>query len=162
MIFIKRYGMPLFLAVGLYTVIYFIFGYGKYYYFDMGLFMSVIMAYLIRICDDICDYEADRARNRAPIPKKALIVACIAIATVMLALSLIFKAYFMLIAIFLILIQFAIRDKYRSIIKPLFMPTIAVALVFAFFKPDWRLILVASVLIIFDVILILLKGRREK
>ena len=162
MILIKRYGTPLLISVGLYTAIYFIFGYGKYYYFDMGLYMSVLMAYLIRISDDICDFENDKKKGKAPIPKKALIITCVTIASAMLALSLIFKAYFMLIALFLILIQFAIKDKYRDIIKPLFMPAISVALVLAFFKPNWWLLLIVPILIIFDVILILLKRRRRE
>ncbi len=55
MILIKRYGTPLVVSVVLYSAIYFLFGDG-FRYLGRGLVLSVVSAYIIRICDDIVDY----------------------------------------------------------------------------------------------------------
>ena len=155
MILIKRYGTPLILSVVLYSVIYLIFGNGSPY-FGMGLVLSVILGYLMRICDDIGDYEKDKAKGRTPIRKEILIVMGA------LILTLISKAYPMAISLWVILLQFFITDKYRDIIKPLFMPVIVITLVISFFAPGFWLAVIVPILIIFDIVLIVLKRCRRK
>ncbi len=156
MILIKRYGMPLVAAVALYSVIYFVFGNGSGY-IGMGLALSVLSAYLIRICDDIGDYERDKSKGRAPIGKKALTAMAILAVLANFSLALIAKAYLMLISPIVILLQFLINDKYREVIKPLFMPTIVITVVFSFFSPNLWLYVIVPILIISDIILIVYK-----
>ena len=161
MILIKRYGTPLILSVVLYSVIYLIFGNGSPY-FGMGLVLSVILGYLMRICDDIGDYEKDKAKGKTPIRKEILIVMGALATSVFLILTLISKAYPMAISLWVILLQFFITDKYRDIIKPLFMPVIVIALVISFFAPGFWLAVIVPILIIFDIVLIVLKRCRRK
>ncbi len=160
MILIKRYAMPLVAAVGLYSVIYFIFGLG-FRYIGMGFWLSVLLSYLIRICDDIGDYESDRAEGKAPIHKGILMAMGALCVSSFLALVLIAKAYPMIISLLIVLFQFFINDKYRDVIKPLFMPTIVITVVLSFFAPNPWLYVIVPVLIISDVILILYKRRRR-
>lgn len=160
MILIKRYGVPFAVTVVLYSIIYLIFGAGCRY-LGMGLVLSVLSAYLIRICDDIGDYKKDRTCGKAPIRKGILIAMCAFDVSVWLFLSLISKEYLMLIPPTLILSQFFIKDKYRDVIKPLFMPTVIVTLVLSFFTFNPWLYVIVPILIISDVILIVYKRRRR-
>ena len=160
MILIKRYGFPLLLSLALYTAVYFLFGNGSPY-LGIALALSVILSYVIRICDDIGDYEKDRAQGQAPIRKSILVVMMVAALSVFGILTLVAKAYIMLISPTVILLQFLIKDKYRDIIKPLFLPAIVVALVLSFFTPNFWLFVTVPILIISDVILIVFKRRRR-
>ncbi len=160
MILIKRYGTPLVVSVVLYSVIYFIFGAG-FRYIGMGLVLSVLSAYLIRICDDIGDYESDKSKGKAPIGKKTLTAMAILAVAAFFAFTLIVKAYLMFIPPIVILLQFLINDKYREVIKPLFVPTIVVTVVLSFFAPNFWLYVIVPILIISDVTLIVYKRRRR-
>ena len=75
MLLIKRYGAPLLLVAALYSILYVLFGYPTPY-FGVGLFAVLSLSYLIRTCDDLCDYNADEAKGRAPIGRGVLIFAC--------------------------------------------------------------------------------------
>ncbi len=160
MILIKRYGMPLVVAVVLYSVIYFIFGEGSRY-IGTGLVLSVLSSYLIRICDDIGDYERDRAKGKAPIRKGRLTAMGALAVSAFFALTLIAKAYPMIVSPLVISMQFLINDKYRDVIKPLFMPTIVITVVLSFFTPNFWLYVIVPILITSDVILIVYKRHGE-
>ncbi len=160
MILIKRYGMPLVVAVVLYSIIYLIFGEG-FQYIGMGLWLSVLLSYLIRICDDIGDYESDRAKGKAPIHKGILMAMGASCVLAFLSLTLIAKAYPMMISLLVILLQFLINDQYRDVIKPLFMPTVVITVVLSFFAPNPWLYVIVPILIISDVILIVYKRHRR-
>ena len=160
MILIKRYGMPLVVAVCLYSATYFIFGEG-FRYIGTGFWLSVLLSYLIRICDDIGDYESDRAKGKAPIHKGILMAVGALCLSVFFALTLIAKAYPMMISLLVILLQFLINDKYRDVIKPLFMPCIVITVVLSFFTPNPWLYVIVPILIISDVILIVYKRHRR-
>ena len=161
MILVKRYGTPLILSVALYSAIYLIFGCGLPY-FGMGLVLSVLLGYLMRICDDIGDYEKDKSQGRAPICKEILMGIGASMICVFVILTLISQAYTMVVALWVILLQFFINDKFRDVIKPIFMPAIVVTLVISFFTPNHWLFVIVPILIILDIILIVFKRRRRK
>lgn len=160
MIIIKRYGAPLVIACALYSLVYFIFG-KETRYFGMGFFMSVLLSYLVRICDDIADYKKDRAEKKAPISEGVLVLMGASACAAILILAIISYAYLMFIPLVLILLQLLIKNKYRDIIKPLFMPGIIMTVVFSFFTPSLWLLVIVPILIISDVILIVFKRRRR-
>ena len=83
--------------------------------------------------------------------------ACAAI----LILAIISYAYLMFSPTAIRLLQFLIKNKYRDIIKPLFMPGIIMTVVFSFFTPSLWLLVIVPILIISDVILIVFKRRRR-
>ena len=159
MTLLKRYGMPLVLSVVLYSATYFIFGEGSRYS-GVGLALAVLLAYLIRICDDIGDYEKDRRRGKAPIRRELLIILCALAAVGVCALALLRGVYLMIIPVAVIAAQLLIKEKYRDIIKPLFLPVTVTALVLSFFTPNLWLSAVLPALIIIDVILIVYKRKK--
>jgi len=157
---IKRYVIPLVTAVGLYSVVYFLFGAGSRY-IGMGFWLSVLLSYLIRICDDIVDYEIDKDNGKAPIHKgilMALGALCVSASFVLILTS---RAFLMIGSLLVILLQFLINDKYRDVIKPFFIPTIVVDVVISFFVPNPWLYVLVPIFIVSDVILIIYKRRRR-
>ena len=160
MILIKRYGLPIVVAVVIYSLIYFIFGAG-YRYFGVGMALSVFLSYLIRICDDIGDYESDKAKGKAPMRKWMLITLGAVAVTASICLMLTSRAYYMLAAISIILLQFLIKERYRDVIKLLFVPIIVITLVVSFFEPNFWLYVIVPILIVADALLIVYKRKRR-
>jgi len=160
MLLLKRYGTPFVLAIALYSFVYLFFGNGSDY-LGAGIAFSILASYLIRLCDDIGDYEEDLERGKALISKKALIMTCASVICVFSALALIYAKYLMLLAPLPILLQFPIKDGYRVLLKPLFVPVIVITIVFSFFSSNNLLYVIVPVLIIFDVFLIICKQHRR-
>lgn len=158
---IKRYGMPLVLTAALYSIIYALFG-GSAPYFGAGLGVVLMLAYLMRVCDDISDYDKDKAQGRAPLSRGILILLCCLLAASALVLSLIAALYGMLVPLALILLQLALPGRWHVLIKPLFLPATVVALVYGSFVPHAGVLLAAVVLAVMDVALILIKERRGR
>ena len=121
----------------------------------------MLLSYLIRICDDIGDYEKDRAAGKAPIRKGVLVAMGIFSALAILVAALMAKACLMIIPLLVILLQFLIKEPYRDVIKPLFVPTVVVTVVLSFFAPNFWMYVAVPILIIADVILIAYKRRRR-
>ena len=61
---LRRYGLPGVLAVCAYLLLGLIFPYVEDRYWQ-GLAFSVLAAYFIRVCDDLSDFERDRAQGKA-------------------------------------------------------------------------------------------------
>ena len=160
MLFLKRYGAPFVLAIALYSLVYLIFGHGSEY-LSAGIAFSILASYLIRLCDDIGDYEEDLKNGKAPISKKALTVLCLSVTGLFIALAFIFSKHLMLLAPLPILLQIPIKDRYRVFLKPLFVPVIVITIVFSFFSSNYLLYVILPVLIIFDVFLIICKQHRR-
>ena len=160
MILLRRYGLPLLFAVGLYSILYALFGL-QTNYLNAGLFMSLLFSYLIRVTDDIGDYAKDRAKGSAVLSKKALTVLAVGIGTALLLLILLFGLYLMFIPLVIIAVQLLIRERLRDWIKPLFLPSIVLTLVYSVFTADFRIYIIAALLIVLDVLLILYKKRKR-
>lgn len=161
MLLIKRYGIPLVLTAVLYSFIYALFGRSAPYY-GAGLAVVLLQAYLIRVCDDFCDYQRDRQEGKAPVGRGVLIALCCALGTSSLLLALFCGLYLMLIPLALILIQLALPERWRDIIKPFFLPAIVITLVYSTFEENAWVFAVASVLAVADVILILIKKKGSR
>lgn len=161
MLLIKRYGMPLVLTAALYSIIYALFG-SSAPYVGAGLGVVLALAYLMRVCDDICDYEKDKAQGKAPLSRGVLIMLCCLLAASALTLSLISALYGMLLPLALILLQLALPARWHVLIKPLFLPATVIALVYGSFAPNAWVLVPAVVLAVADVALILIKERRDR
>ena len=160
MILIKRYGFPLVLSFALYSVIYLIFGMGSPY-FGIGLALSVLLSYFIRICDDILDYKKDRAAKKAPIRKGILTLMGAVVLFAFVILTFIKESHLMFIPPAIIAAQFLINEKYRDFIKPLFLPATVITLVFSFFTPSLWLLALVPILTVSDIVLIVYKRHRR-
>ncbi len=158
MLLIKRYFFPFLFSVSLYSLVYFIFG-NDMPYFNVGLVLSVLLAYFIRLCDDISDYEKDESEGKAPLRKGTLIISSIWVASAFFALTFLSKAYIMFIPLAVILSQFLLKEKQKNIIKPFFMPVIVISVVLSFFTPSLWLFVISLILITADVFLIIKKIR---
>ncbi len=160
MLLIKRYFFPFLFSVALYSIVYFIFG-NDTPYFNVGLVLSVLLAYFIRLCDDISDYEKDESEGKSLIRKETLIISSIWVSSAFFALTFLSKSYLMFIPLAVILSQFLFKDKQKDVIKPFFMPVIVIAVVFSFFTPSLWLFVISLIVIIADVFLIIKKKRRS-
>ncbi len=161
MLLIKRYGMPPVLTAVLYSIIYALFG-SSAPYFGAGLGVVLALAYLMRVCDDICDYDKDKELGKAPLSRGILIVLCCLLAATALVLSLMAALYGMLLPLSLILLQLALPARWHKLIKPLFLPATVIALVYGSFAPNAWVLVPAVVLAAMDVALILIKERRDR
>ena len=152
---IRRYVLPGVLAAGTYLLLGAVFPVRRLYI--AGLLITVLTAYFIRVCDDISDHERDAQSGKAPIGKKALIAMAVALSAVLAGIALYFALYLTVLPLFVIAAQFLLKEKYRDLIKPLFIPVILITLfctVFAYSHFVW--IPIAAVVIL-DTLLILKK-----
>lgn len=161
MLLIKRYGTPVLLTAVLYTIVYLLFGRSAPY-FGAGLVTVLLQAYLIRTCDDLCDYQKDKQNQKAPISRTVLILLCCCFGIGALAVSLIFAQYLMLLPLVLILMQLPMPEKWRDFIKPLFLPGIVIALVYEAFTVSVGVFAVAGILLAADALIILGKRKGER
>lgn len=156
LIFLKRYGIPPIIAVCLYSFMYFLFGRDTHF-FNIGIVFCLLFSYLIRVSDDICDHKKDVEARKAPLNIKALVtLECIVLIAVIL-LSVIFRFWMMLVPTAVIMAQFAIKERHRNCIKPFFLPSIVITLVYSMFEGNCWLYVVVVVLTAVDVILIIRK-----
>ena len=160
MILVKRYVIPLVISVVLYSAVYFLFGIDSQY-MNIGLVLSVLLSYLIRICDDMGDYEKDKEKGRAPITPKVLAVLCIITVLAFSVLTVVAEKYLMFIPLLTVLSQFLISEAFRDIIKPIYMPSIVICLVFSFFTPSFWLYVAVPILVVSDIALIVYKRHGE-
>lgn len=158
---IKRYGMPLVLTGVLYTTVYLLFGRSAPY-FGAELAVVLLQAYLIRTCDDLCDYQSDKQAHKAPISRPVLILLCCFLGMGALAVSLAFARYLLLLPPCLILVQLILPKGCRELIKPLFLPCMVITLVYEAFTPSAWVYAVAGVLLVADAMIILYKRRGER
>jgi len=153
---IKRYLFPGVLAVCSYLIIGAVFSSVDGLYI-VGLAVTVLMAYLIRLCDDILDFEGDQRVGKSLIGRKTLVFLALGVFFVLLGFASFLALYWILLPLIIVSVQFLIKEKYRDFIKPLFLPSILTALFnTVFFYSRWLPFLIA-VVIAFDIIIILRK-----
>ena len=156
MLAIKRYLLPGVLAACSYLIMGVVFSSVDGLYVA-GLVVTVLMAYLIRLCDDVLDFEGDQRVGKALIGRKTLVFLVLGVFFALLCLALFFALYWMMLPLITLSVQFLIKEKYRDFIKPLFLPAILIALFnTVFFYSRWIPLLIA-VVIVFDIIIILRK-----
>ncbi len=161
MLLIKRYGTPVVLTAVLYSIVYLLFGRSAPY-FGAGLAVVLSEAYLIRTCDDLCDYQRDKQAQKAPIGRGVLILLCCFFGICALTVSLLSAQPLMLLPLGLILAQLLLPEKWCDFIKPLFLPCIVIALVYEAFTPSVWVFAFAGILLALDTLIILIKRKGER
>lgn len=157
-IIIKRYAPLLPIAIGLYTLLYFLCGKGTAY-MGAGLWTACLYAFMMRFCDDIADYQKDLQNDKAPI--KLLWLSCgatVALIGVVLF-SVLLKMYWLLLPCVLIILPLAVGKKKIDWIKLFFAPSIMIAITLSVFAMNiwvWILSLIVGVL---DGVLIFIKSK---
>ena len=160
MIFVKRYLTPPLLAIALYSVIHLVTGGGNY--FTPGLAFAILYALLIRLCDDMGDYERDLADGRAVLKMPVLISLCLSFSVIYLALIFILAKPFMAVAPVVVFSQFLLPEKHRDVIKPLFMPAAVVGIATSFFTLCPAIWIFCAILLIADIVIIFYKRSKAK
>lgn len=157
---IKRYGAPLVVSLALYSLLYALAG-TDIPYFSIGLLWAVVLSYLIRLCDDIGDYEADVQKGKAPIGKKPLIVLTCLAAAVMVITVVVTQRWWVLLPAALIPLTMAIPQKLQHFIKPLFVPAILLTLAGTCFQLNAGVYLLSALMLLGDGALIYIKEKRH-
>lgn len=127
----------------------------------LGLLCALLLAYYMRLCDDLLDFEKDAARGKAPLGKGVLIALTVTAVLILSALSVAFSLYWLLLPAAIISVQFCMKERFRNFLKPLFLPGILIALfhtVFAFDPWIYPIILAAAAV---DVLIIIGKERKH-
>ena len=116
MLIFKRYISPMIISSILYISVWAVFGKGESFAVG-GMFFSFAIAYLMRLCDDICDYEKDKKSGKVLLSKTTLKMLCRILSGITALGAIVFEKYIMLLPLALILAQFAIGERYREYIK---------------------------------------------
>ena len=155
---LKRYGLPIVITVCIYTLLYFLFQ-SEAGYFNAGLAIALLYAFLIRFADDIVDYEKDLKNDKILLKRKPLIILGCVTAAAILVLAIVFKLYLMLLPLINIALIFLVKNPIGEFLKPLFTPAVVVTLSLSIFKVNYLLWPVVAMLILVDAILVF--GRRK-
>ena len=160
MIILKRYGLPPIIGAAVYSILYAVSPQGRF--LGWGLLLSLLFAYLVRVCDDIGDYKRDLSRGKAvlSLPLLTAMGGALLLSYIITAIST--AGYLTLLPLALLLLQFAIPERYRDLIKPTFMPAAVITLAYEFFRLNVWVWIFVGILILSDLILIIFKQRREK
>lgn len=154
----KRYGLPLFITVCIYTLVYFVCK-SETEYFNAGLVISLLYAFLMRFTDDIVDYDKDLKEGKTLLKRNVLIVSEAVTALAVVVLAAVFEVYLMLIPLIDIGLILLFKKRIGEFFKPLFTPTVIITLALSLFKVNYLLFIIVAVLTVFDGILVL-KGRK--
>lgn len=157
---IKRYGVPLAVSLALYSLLYVLAGDGVPYW-NPALLWAVLLSYLIRLCDDLADYEADAAAGKAPVGKKMLFVLTGLTFLILILTSLLARGWWVLLPAALIPGTLAVSGKSQLFLKPLFVPTILLSLAATSFRLNIWVYILSAVMLAGDVLLICIKEKRH-
>ena len=157
-IIVRRYAPLLPIAIGVYTLLYFLCG-GGGLYIGVGFWMSCFYAFMMRFCDDIADYQKDLENNKAPLNLIWLSCGATAMLTGTILLSVIFKLWWLLLPCGLIITPLALGKKKSDWIKPLFAPTIVLAIAVSVFKINLFRWIFAIIVGVADGLLIFVKRK---
>lgn len=149
---LKRYVLPPFFAIILYTLLYFLFNVNAKF-FNVGLLICILYSLLMRLTDDFCDYEKDKSVNKALLSKPTLFILLAIITATTIFLALFFHLYLTIIPLIIILLLL-IYPKIGEYFKPLFIPSIMVSICFSLFTVNYILWILVAILTIADGFLI--------
>lgn len=160
MLFLKRYLFPGVLAVAAYLLLGWLCTpiWARYW---QGCCFTVLLSYLIRICDDIADFEKDKKNNKVLLGKKALRVALICLLIALICAVEIWQMHGMLLPLGLILLGLGLKGKPLNAAKVLFVPAIIAALVNTALEFSWFLFIPAGIFMAGSVCLMVMKGEKE-
>ena len=127
MLAVRRYGLPGIIAVISYLVLEYIFTPVQGLFWQ-GCIFSVLFSYLMRVCDDIGDFEKDAKKNKTVFGKRFLIFLDVCILLVLICGTVVWQMYFMLIPLAVIMSQFLLKGIFRKVVKVLFVPAVIFAL----------------------------------
>lgn len=157
MLVLRRYVLPLILSTVIYLLLAFVFS-PKEGYFIAGCFFTVMLSYLMRICDDISDLQKDIEKGKALLGKRSLWWIFAGIVASILTGVIFWQVYIVLLPLCLILLQFLFRGRLRTVLKLTFLPSILTALFFSCFEFSYFLFALIAISVIADLILIFIKG----
>lgn len=152
---LKKCVLPAVLAAAGYAFLFLLFGEGKKFV-NAGFFSAFLYAYLIRICDDILDYQKDEREQKNLFPRKILYCFCAADVAGLAVLAILSGKFLFFAAAAVIFLPFAVKGKYRDYIKPFFLPAVIICIVFSSLKADFWAWVVSFVAFIADWAVILL------
>ena len=150
---IKRYGLPLVITLGVYTLLYLFCGKGTAY-FNTAFFVALLYAILMRFADDIIDYEKDVAANKAPIKRHFLMIGGGLVAAIIMLLSALSAFWWLIMPLVLIGLLFVCKGVAADFLKPLFTPAVVIAVTISVFKWNIYTWILIAILIILDGILV--------
>lgn len=156
MLFVRRYVFPGIFALTAYLILSALFTLVQGYFLYGALF-TLFLSYLIRIFDDICDYEKDLKKGKTLLNKKVLIILGSAVSAVILCVCVLLHLYFFLLPLFTISAQFLAKGKLRTILKVLFIPSILIALFHSVFEPTPLFLVPIGISVITDIAIIIRK-----
>ena len=159
LLILKRYGVPILITFGVYTAFYFLCGKDTKY-INVGLWIALLYACLMRFCDDITDYEKDVKADKAPIKRSVLIIG-VCLATIAIFLLTAFGGvWWMLLPLVLISLLFILKGLPADIIKPFFTPTVVLVLTISVFEINLFTWILSALLVIIDGLFVY-KGRKK-
>lgn len=144
---LKRYFLPLILVVIIYSLVFFIFG--KDQYFNIGLIMSILFFYLVRLVDDFFDYDKDLGDNKVLFSKKILNILICLLGLIYIFCSIFFGYYYFLFLLILILLSIIFRYA-----KVLFIPSVIWLIIFYEMSFNYAYFIISLSFIIIDLYLI--------
>lgn len=157
---IKRYGVPLAVSLALYSLLYVLAGDGVPYW-NPALLWAVLLSYLIRLCDDLGDYEADAAAGKAPVGKKTLFALTGLTLLILILTALLARGWWVLLPAALISGTLAVPGKGQWFLKPLFVPTILLSLAATSLRLNIWVYILSAAMLAGDVLLICIKEKRH-
>lgn len=155
MLLIKKYLLPIVLSVFLYTILY-IFDFTKSY-FSIYLIKLILFIILIRVIDDIKDFEKDTLRNRCVFNKKTLIGLLISLIVILFTITFYYQSYLLLVSIIFIIIG-NLKFKYFKYFKSLFLPSVIIFISYYYFGINYYCVVFSLLIFIGDLYLIKKSG----
>lgn len=143
---LRRYLLPGAAAAAAYLLLGYLFTPVPGLYWT-GLLCTLLLAYYIRFCDDLLDFNKDAARGKALLSKGVLTALTVMTVLALLTFSISFSLYLLLLPAAIISAQFCIKERFRNFLKPLFLPGILISLfctVFAYDPWIYPIILAAA------------------
>lgn len=144
---VKRYILPIVLVSVIYSLIYFIFNGNMY--FNIGLILSLLFFYLVRVVDDYFDYDKDLENGKVLFSKKSLNMFIYILGLIFISLAIIFGYYYFIVL--LILLYISIIFKYT---KLLFVPSVILLIIMYEMEFNYIYYIMAVLFIIGDYFLI--------
>jgi len=126
-----------------------------------GFALVVLQSYLIRVTDDISDYEKDERVGKTMFSKKTLLILTLCLLCAVICCAVLWKVYIMLLPIPVIMLGLCLKGIWLNIAKVAYMPIIIISLFNSVFVFSKYVFIPICILIIFDVCLIKVKGDKR-
>lgn len=155
MTLVRKYLTPGIIGILIYLIICLISNSNNY--FNYHLIYVLTFSYLLRVSDDIIDYEKDFLQNKTVMPQKILQVLFLILSLVIILSSIIFNQILYLGVYIFLLIQFLKPQKILIYLKSLITPFLLIIICQDLLGFNIYNIVFIIIILIFDLLLIIRK-----